>query len=101
MHLIEIFLPLTDNDGSPVAYAVFEKVRNTLTAKFGGLTAFVRAPAEGTEKHGPRERSDQLIVFEVMTDTLDARWWKACRSELEAAFRQDRILIRASAITLL
>ena len=101
MHLIEIFLPLTDNDGSPIASVAFEEVRNSLTAKFGGLTAFIRAPAEGTEKNGARQRADQLVIFEVMADTLDAQWWKAYRRDLEAVFSQDRILIRASTITLL
>jgi hypothetical protein len=36
MYLIEIFLPLADNSGSPFAPACFDEVRKTLTGKFGG-----------------------------------------------------------------
>ncbi len=40
MYLIEIFLPLADNDGGPFSPSLFDSVRKTLTATFGGLTAF-------------------------------------------------------------
>jgi hypothetical protein len=49
MNLIELFLPLADNDGSSFAPSEFAKVRNTLIHKFGGLTTFARAPAEGVQ----------------------------------------------------
>jgi hypothetical protein len=101
MYLIEIFLPLADNSGSRFAPACFDEVRKTLTEKFGGLTAFTRAPAEGTETRGGHQRSDELIVFEVMTEPLDEAWWTDYRKVLDADFRQDRILIRASSTTLL
>jgi hypothetical protein len=101
MYLMEIFLPLADNNGSPFAAACFDKVRNRLTEKFGGVTAFTRAPAEGTETRGGHQRSDELIVFEVMSESLDQAWWTNYRRGLDADFRQHRILIRASTITLL
>lgn len=101
MYLIEIFLPLADNDGTPSAPARFDEVRHTLTARFGGLTAFTRAPAEGIEKQDRGERADDLIVFEVMADDIDEAWWNMYRKTLETDFEQDRILIRASSIRLL
>ena len=84
MYLIEIFLPLADNAGGPFPPSLFDSVRKTLTAAFGGLTAFQRSPAEGTEKKGGHERSDQLIVLEVMAHTVDPRWWADYRKHLEA-----------------
>jgi hypothetical protein len=101
MHLIEIFLPLHDNQGTPFATGHFAEVRQRLVEQFGGLTAFTRAPAEGTEKEGDRERSEPMVVFEVMTDKLDENWWSTYRAQLERRFRQDRILIRVSEIRLL
>jgi hypothetical protein len=101
MYLLEIFLPLADNSGSPFAPACFDKVRSRLAEKFGGVTAFTRAPAEGTETRGGHQRSDELIVFEVMSESLDEAWWTDYRKSLDADFRQHRILIRASTITLL
>ena len=101
MYLIEIFLPLCDNQGAPFEPSGFADIRSTLTEKFGGLTAFSRAPADGMEKERGRERHDALIVFEVMTDAPEHDWWSAYRQGLERRFRQDRILIRMSEVTLL
>jgi hypothetical protein len=44
MHLIEIFLSLTDNRGKPFDDSKFAEVRKTLAEQFGGVTAFTRAP---------------------------------------------------------
>jgi hypothetical protein len=44
---------------------------------------------------------DEIVVFEVMTEALDAAWWGNYRSQLERDFRQDQIVIRASTIALL
>ena len=43
---------------------------------------------------------DEIVVFE-MTEALDARWWRNYRLQLERDFRQDKIVVRASTITLL
>ena len=101
MRLIEIFLPLSNNSGTRFADQYYRDVRKTLTNKFGGLTAFTRSPAEGTEKAQGTERSDELIVFEVMVEKIDRDWWLDYRGELEAKFQQDRILIRASNVAVL
>jgi hypothetical protein len=101
MHLIEIFLPLRDNQGAPFAAGDFADIRKILTEKFGGLTAFSRAPADGTEQERGRERHDELVVFEIMTDALERDWWSAYRQALERRFKQDRILIRMSDVALL
>src|SRR5437868_5340888 len=101
MHLVEIFLPLSDNEGRRFAAATFARVREELIDKFGGLTAFSHAPAEGTETERGGQRHDELVVFEIMTEQLDQAWWTAYRRQLETTFRQDRILIRSSEITVL
>jgi hypothetical protein len=101
MHLIEIFLPLCDNEGKRFTAATFARVREELIDKFGGLTAFSRAPAEGTDTGRGGERHDELVVFEIMTEQLDQAWWTAYRTQLETTFRQDRILIRRSEVTVL
>ena len=40
MHLIQLFLPLYDNDGQAFAKPLFDTVRGELTERFGGVTAF-------------------------------------------------------------
>lgn len=99
MHLVELLLPLQDNDGQPFGSEKYDSVRNRLTEHFGGLTAFTRSPGQGTDTEKGKPVHDEIIVFEVMTETLDVSWWANYRVELEKEFQQDEILIRASAIT--
>lgn len=101
MHLVEILLPLNDNEGRPFDPEKFSALRERLTERFGGLTAFTRSPAQGRTREGDKTVRDEIIVFEVLTETLDESWWTSCRRRLEKDFRQDRIIVRASAVTLL
>ena len=93
--LVTLLLPLHDNAGEPFAEALFAEVRSELTERFGGLTAFTRAPAEGVWRGGGGTDRDDVVVLEVMADQLDRDWWAAYRRELEARFRQDEIVVRA------
>jgi hypothetical protein len=101
MHLVEILLPLNDNSGRPFRIEKYAAVREHLTERFGGLTAFSRSPAQGTTSDGGKTVHDEIIVFEVMAETLDASWWRGYRLQLEREFRQDEIVVRASSVTLL
>jgi hypothetical protein len=74
MHLIQILLPLKDNDGRPFEAADYGRVRTELAERFGGITAFTRAPAEGIWKDGGRTNRDDLVVFEIMASALDRPW---------------------------
>jgi hypothetical protein len=69
-----------------------------LADRFGGLTAFTRAPAEGVWVEGAKAKHDEMIIVEVMTDTLDRPFWQSYRAELQARFRQELIVIRAQQI---
>jgi len=98
MHLIEILLPLFDNDGRRFEPALFGAVRKELLDHFGGLTAFTRSPAEGVWEQESGVARDEIVIFEVMSDWIDRSWWRGYRAELEARFRQDEIVIRAREI---
>lgn len=96
MLLIQMFLPLYDKDGRRLDRALFDTVRAELTARFGGATAFARAPALGAWADDRGEvQHDDVVLVEVMTDTLDRAWWSAYRTRLEHRFRQDTVLMRA------
>ncbi|HET9640551.1 MAG TPA: hypothetical protein VFP12_15235 [Allosphingosinicella sp.] len=102
MHLIEILLPLSDNEGKPFAAELHGLVRDELAEHFGGVTAFTRSPAEGLWKQGDgAAERDDIIIFEVMADWLDRSWWRGYRSELERRFSQDEIVVRAGEVELL
>ena len=99
MYLVEILLPVDDNEGRRFPQESFDLVRRELTERFGGLTAFTRAPAEGLWKdETARTTRDEIVVLEVMTEVIDRRWWRDYRRELETRFRQDEIVIRAQMI---
>jgi hypothetical protein len=101
VHLVQILLPLYDNARAPLPRALYGRVREELTRRFGGLTAFTRAPAEGHWRDEGETTRDDIVVFEVMTDDLDEAWWAAYRRELEERFRQEEIVIRAQETRLL
>lgn len=102
MHLVQILLPLYGNEGEPFGQALFGQVEAELAERFGGVTAFTRAPAKGrwrSEAEG--EVRDEVVLFEVMAERLDAAWWGGYRRALEKRFRQDTVLIRATEVRLL
>jgi hypothetical protein len=102
MHLVQLLLPLYDNKGQEVDHEQFRRVRAELTGRFGGLTAFTRAPAEGLWRpEGEPTQSDDIVVFEVMVTALDKAWWQNYRGVLERCFRQEKIVVRAHSVTLL
>lgn len=47
MHLVQILLPIHDNSQELFPVGEYRRVREELTEKFGGLTVYTRAPAEG------------------------------------------------------
>lgn len=99
MYLFQLFLPLYDNDGNPLPAAHFESVRGELTDRFGGLTAYSRAPAHGVWEEGDGVPvHDDLIVHEVMAESFDREWWKRYRARLEKLFAQEEVLIRAQLV---
>ena len=102
-YLVEIFLPLTDRRGKRISQRTFRAVHAELTDRFGGLTAHVRAPAVGVWKPKPAGHAerDLIVIYEVMSSRLNARWWANYRGALESRFGQDKILVRARAVTTL
>lgn len=97
MHLVELFLPLTNAD-EPFSPDLYDQVRKTLTQRFGGMTSFGRSPAEGTFRDEGRVVQDDIVVYEVMVEELDRNWWNKYRAQLEKVFVQDEILVRATMI---
>ncbi len=102
MQLVQILLPLADNDGHAFGKDLYETVAHELTLRFGGVTAYTRAPADGRWRDElSATSSDEVVVFEVMLATLDEGWWGKYRAHLEALFRQKQIIVRAQSIRLL
>jgi hypothetical protein len=100
MYLIQLLLPLHDNDKQVFPAQYFDTVRKTLTERFGGVTAFLRSPAVGLWKEGEDELThDEVVMFEVISTELDSDWWAGYRIELQNKFSQDELFVWASRIT--
>ena len=88
MHLVQLLLPRYD-----------ETVARELTERFGGMTAYARAPAKGEWKPAPGQTvHDDIVVYEVMVDSLDRAWWAQYRGRLERRFDQEELVVRAHEI---
>lgn len=102
IYLIQILLPVYDNAGNHFPPHQYEQVRNELTERFGGITTYVRSPAEGLWKGSPLTMvHDDIVIYEVMTETLDRGWWRAYREELSVRYLQEVLIVRVSEMQLL
>ena len=97
-YLIQILLPLADNEGNRLPRKFYAQIKKQLTNRFKGLTAYSRAPAEGLWKPQKGMRRDEIIVYEVMAPSLDRAWWRHYRTQLERMFKQESIVIRAQSM---
>jgi hypothetical protein len=89
MHLVTLLLPVYD-----------EEVAHELTERFGGVTAYARAPSKGLWKETPKHGTthDDIVVYEVMVDQLDEKWWSQYRRSLETRFAQKELVVHAQEI---
>jgi hypothetical protein len=97
VYLVQLLLPLYDNAGRRHPHEQFARVRDELTARYGGVTAYLRSPAQGTwtAASGEIDR-DEVVMCEVMVGNLDRPWWANYRQALERRFGQEELVVRAT-----
>lgn len=96
--LVQVILPLYDNERRPFSPTELVRVRRELTDRFGGVTAYTRAPAEGFwEDSDGHTRRDDVVFVEVMVEMLERDWWQRYGRELAGRFAQEEMVIRALA----
>lgn len=90
-YLVQLLLPLNDNGGRRLSGALFQEVREELVARFGGLTAFSRAPVERLcQDEARRAKDGERLVCEVMTGALDRARWDGCGTAWNRPFVSAR-----------
>ena len=95
MHLLQILLPLCNEEKKPFPQNVYSQIRSELKEHFGGITAFTRSPATGLWKEdNQRTVEDQIIIYEVMAPVIDRQFWMKYKENLERIFQQEEIVIR-------
>ncbi|HUO93813.1 MAG TPA: hypothetical protein VMU22_12865 [Rhizomicrobium sp.] len=98
MELVQILLPIEDNDGKPFPEDVLRRIQHELSDRFGGLTAYERAPAKGVWRHGESQHRDEVVILEVMVETVEVAWWRSFRARVEAELHQKELVIRSMPI---
>lgn len=93
MHLINLYLPLRDNQGRKFPAAMFDAIEQELSHRFGGVTAHKAAPASGLWKQGGQTHEDDIVILDVLVENPDRAWWTTYREKLEKEFRQEAILL--------
>ena len=101
MHLIQLLLPLYSNSGRRFEHELYSEVRNELIDRFGGITAYTRAPVHGLWQDSEQVVRETLIIYEIMVQDLDEKWWCEYRIILENRFQQDSLVMRAHKIQFL
>jgi inorganic pyrophosphatase len=96
VQLIQIFLPLYDNNKRGFDRALYDTLQTHLKDQFGGVTFYRNTPAEGLwEDETGKVNFDELIIAEVMIAEIDKEWWQQFKHRLEQIFGQEEILIRS------
>ena len=71
MYLVQLLLPLYNNSGMRFEQELYSEVRNELMGRFGGITAYTRAPVHGLWHDSEQIVRDDLIIYEIMVQELD------------------------------
>ena len=102
MYMIQILLPVRDNNNQAFPAESYAGIREVLTKQFGGITAYTRAPAEGVWRDDQNAaHRDDMVILEVMTAELDGAWWQEYKRQLKITFSQEDIIIRVHKIMIL
>jgi hypothetical protein len=88
----EIYLPTTDNDGTPVDPEVVERLKNSLAQAFGGYT-HQRSRSEGAWKLGGVVFRDEVTIVRVFDHGGVEFDLRAFKKQVEEELRQESILI--------
>ena len=84
MYLVQLLLPLYNNSGMRFEQELYSEVRNELMDRFGGITAYTRAPVHGLWHDSEQVVRDDLIIYEIMVKEQDKKWWRISQRPRES-----------------
>jgi hypothetical protein len=100
--LIQMLLPTRSSEGTVFPDDLLRTTRQELIDRFGGLTAYTRAPATGVWTSPERGvEVDSVVMIEVLSEVFDTTWWRSYAETLKERFRQETIHIRANDVYVL
>ncbi len=93
--LIQLFLPTTSENGKAFPGTYFHAVKQKLGKKFDSLSVYLKSPLIGNIKNDePTLAKDTVLVYEVISDTVETDYWSQYQQFLQKQFKQDYIVIR-------
>lgn len=102
MYLIQLLLPARASQSDTDTSEPVGQTRRELVDRFGGLTAYMRTPAQGvwTSPDGDRAHDD-VVMVEVVAPEFDRAWWRDYSRTLARRFAQEAIHVRALQVDVL
>jgi len=101
MQEFELYVPLCDNAGGPVADSLVEALKDRLRQRFGGFTYFPQETQGEWETGGHRFR-DRIVILRVLTaDAGATQWFQALRPQLMDEFKQTDFLITSKTVEII
>ncbi len=100
MRELEIFLPTTLNDGTPVDAAEIARIKETVLQVFGGYT-HLDYRFEGAWCVGGVTLRDEVTILRVLDDGRSSFDMATFKRTIEAALGQDTVLVIARDVRVL
>ena len=81
---------------------MYKAIHLELNERFKGMTAYSHSPATGLWKNGDEELTvDKVIVYEVIADEHEKKFWNNFKEILKARFKQEDMVIRCTEIAVI
>jgi inorganic pyrophosphatase len=90
---LELFLPVSKNDGGNFPDSHYSDLEKELTERFGGVTIYSRGAVEGKWKAKGASTSEPMVVYEVLLSELEKTYWTTLKKRLEKKFSQKEIMV--------
>ena len=96
----DIYVPLSNNDGTPIEPQKLRDLKKRLVDQFGGLTHFPQEN-EGLWKMGAFTFRDKIVILRVLaSDPLEAQTFFAdLKREMQQSWAQEDVLIVVRDVT--
>jgi hypothetical protein len=96
----DIYVPLSNNDGTPIDPQKLKGLKKRLVDHFGGLTHF-QQENEGLWKMGAFTFRDKIVILRVLaSDPLEAQTFFAeLKREMQQKWAQEDVLIVVRDVT--
>jgi len=92
--LVQLFIPMYDQKGNHFPQRYYQNLNKELKERFGGLTVYNRTPATGLwEQDAKTTVRDELLVYEILTSSVENEYWQPLKAKLEKQFAQTELLV--------